>query len=732
MQMTLSIWRFSHLMLALVSSLFIVLASITGTILAFEPISNQLESYQINEDTTLATTIESLTNNYDEIITISTDENDFVIASVITNEGDSETFYINPETGEKLGELIEKSPLFKFTTNLHRSLFLKSTGRFIVGLVSFFLILMALTGLVLIAKRQGGIRRFFSKIVNENFEQYYHVELGRWFLIPVIIVAFTGVYLSLEKFSLLPESNITHTYPEDVSEDIDKIPFSDFEVFKATPISEVKNLEFPFSDDVEDYFFITLKDKELLVNQISGEIVSEQRYTLVHMLSQWSLFLHTGQGTILWSIVLALVGVVLLFFIYSGFAMTLKRRKSAVKIKNKFKKEDAEYIILVGSETGSTFNFAISFYKALLVLGKKAYITELNQYATYNKAKELIIFTATYGEGDAPINATKFEKLLGTIQNSTLDYSVVGFGSLLYPEYCKYAEEVDELLNVHPNFNRKLELVKINNQSFEAFKNWVLQWNTVSNQNLVITQPTEKLNSKYTRTFKVVKRTELNIDDTFLLQLRPLKKIKFQSGDLLAFKPNEDEAAREYSIAKVEGDILLSIKKHEKGLCSTYFSTLNTADTITATISENKEFHLPAKTKDVILIANGTGIAPFLGMINDNKKQKNIHLFWGGRTKRSLELYSGLLEEAKKQNKLNQLQTAFSQEQAEKIYVQDLLFQNEEFIAKHFQQNGVVMICGAIAMQNRVLDVLNNITTEQLNKPLSAFESNGQIKMDCY
>ncbi|WP_179320125.1 PepSY domain-containing protein [Winogradskyella helgolandensis] len=730
--MTLSIWRFSHLMLALVSSLFIVLASVTGTILAFEPISNQLESYQINEDTTLATTIESLTNSYDEIITISTDENDFVIASVITKEGDSETFYINPETGEKLGELIEKSTLFKFTTNLHRSLFLKSTGRFIVGLVSFFLILMAITGLVLIAKRQGGIRRFFSKIVNENFEQYYHVELGRWFLIPVIIVALTGVYLSLEKFSLLPESNITHTYPKDVSEDIDKIPFSDFEVFKSTLISEVKNLEFPFSDDVEDYFFITLKDRELLVNQFSGEIVSEQTYPLVHMLSQWSLFLHTGQGTILWSIVLALVGVVLLFFIYSGFAMTLKRQKSKVKIKNKFKKEDAEYIVLVGSETGSTFRFATLFHKALLAGGKKAYITELNQYTTYHKAKELIIFTATYGEGDAPINATKFEKLLGTIENSKLNYSVVGFGSLLYPEYCKYAEEVDNLLNAHSNFNRKLELIKINNQSFEAFKNWILKWNTVSNQNLIITQPTEKLNSKYTRTFKVVKRTELNIDDTFLLQLRPLKKIKFQSGDLLAFKPNEDEAAREYSIAKVEGDILLSIKKHDKGLCSTYFSTLNTADTITATISENKEFHLPTKTKDVILIANGTGIAPFLGMIHDNKKQKNIHLFWGGRTKTSLELYAGLLEEAKKQDKLYQLQTAFSQEQAEKIYVQDLLLQNEEFIAKHFQQNGVVMICGAIAMQSRVLEVLNNITTEQLNKPLSAFESNGQIKMDCY
>ena len=731
--MTISIWRFSHLMLALVSSLFIVLASVTGTILAFEPISNQLQPYKINSNISLATTISSLSESYDEIITITTDENNFVVASVITKEGDSETFYVNPETGEKLGDLIEKAPLFKFTTNLHRSLFLKSTGRFIVGLVSFFLILMAITGIVLIAKRQGGIKRFFSKIINENFEQYYHVVLGRWFLIPVIIVAFTGVYLSLEKFSLLPETKITHTYPKVNSDEILKTPFTDFEVFNNLKIADVKSIEFPFSDDVEDYYFIKLKDKELLINQYSGEIVSEQNYPLVKLMSQWSLLLHTGQGTILWSVVLALVCIALLFFIYSGFAMTLKRQKTSKKITNKFTKDEAEYIVLVGSETGSTYQFATLFYKALIAKGKTVYITALNNYSSYAKAKEIVVFTATYGEGEAPVNASKFKKMLvATTQNQSIEFSVVGFGSLLYPDYCKYAEEVHQWLNSHDNFSQKLELFKINNQSFDAFRTWLSQWNIASNQNLKIQQPIEKRSSKNTRQFKVVQRTELNMDDTFLLKLRPTKKIKFQTGDLLAYRPNIKEAARQYSIAKVNGDILLSIKKHDKGLCSSILSGLNPSDTIEAHIDYNSNFHLPKKAKNVVLIANGTGIAPFLGMIKDNHKQQHIHLFWGGRTHQSLELYADLLNEAKNENKLSQFHVAYSQEQQAKVYVQDLILQQSDFISKHLQEEGIIMICGSIAMQNSVLDVLNEITTKHLNEPLSTFENNEQLLMDCY
>jgi sulfite reductase (NADPH) flavoprotein alpha-component len=453
----------------------------------------------------------------------------------------------------------------------------------------------------------------------------------------------------------------------------------------------------------------------------------------VKIMSDWSLFLHTGEGTILWSIVLFLVCVALLFFIYSGFAMTLKRIKNTGIPKNKFTKDNSEVIILVGSETGSTFSFVSLFYEALIAQGKSVFISEMNKYTTYQEAKQLLIFTSTYGEGNAPINANTFEYLVETIyQNQTINYAVVGFGSLLYPDYCKYAVDVDRLLKVNQSFNQSLELFKINNQSFEAFQTWVNQWSVSNNIQLQMKQPVVKLNSKYSREFKVVKRTDLNCDETFMLQLQPTKKVKFQSGDLLAFRPDVNEAFRYYSVAKMEDDVLLSIKKHEKGLCSSYLSALKVDDIVSATVEHNKAFHIPKLAKAVVLIANGTGIAPFLGMIDSNLSQKEIHLFLGLRTKTSFELYSTVIENALNQGQLKTCQVAYSQEQKEKIYVQDLILKQADFIANHLKNEGEIMICGSIVMQNQVLQQLEFIVSEKLNLSLNDFEVDKKIRTDCY
>ena len=132
------------------------------------------------------------------------------------------------------------------------------------------------------------------------------------------------------------------------------------------------------------------------------------------------------------------------------------------------------------------------------------------------------------------------------------------------------------------------------------------------------------------------------------------------------------------------------------------------------------------------MIANGTGIAPFLGMIGDNKKQKKIHLFWGGRTKASLDLYEDVIYTAFDKKYLSSVNIAFSQEKESQNYVQDLILQKEDFIANHLKKEGVIMICGSLVMQNGVIDALQKITKRKLNMPLSDFETNEQIKMDCY
>jgi len=335
------------------------------------------------------------------------------------------------------------------------------------------------------------------------------------------------------------------------------------------------------------------------------------------------------------------------------------------------------------------------------------------------QAKYLIILTSTYGEGEAPINASKFIPLLHKTQLKTsIKYAVIGLGSLAYPDYCKFAIDIENaLLNIN-NFTPLLPLTKINNQNFSSFKLWILQFNKKLNSSLEVKQLiTNPLNQE---SFTIIKITNINIDNTYLIRLKPHKKQHFSSGDLLAITPKKDNLKRLYSIGKIEDDILLSIKKHDLGICSNLLFNLQKNDILKAKIEKNKAFNLSIKTKEVILIANGTGIAPFLGMINRN--HLITHVFWGIKTKQSIDVYKPYL-------KYNTINYVFSQE-GNKEYVQDSIAKEEQLIINVLKNNGTIMICGSIAMMNQVLFIIESSIRSNLNTSLNKFRH--QIKTDCY
>ena len=733
--MTISIWRYSHLTLALVSGLFLVLAAVTGIVLAFEPMQSAIKPYRAENLSTisLAETLEVLASEYDEVLTLEVDANDFLLAEVVTKTGESKSVFVHPKTGKILGEPQPQHPIFQFATNLHRSLFLKSVGRFFVGVVSFLLCLIAITGLLLIIKRQGGIAKLFSKVQKDYVALRYHVILGRWFLLPIIIVAATGVYLSAEKFSLLPPTSVTHAVVEpEVEVDMAVLP-KDFRVFKDISMDEFRKLTFPFSELPEDYFELALQNREIYVHQYSGELLSERYYPFAALASRWSLVLHTGQGSILWSVVLLLVSASMLFFIYSGFVMWRRRSRGSSGVFTGTDKDECSHIILVGSETGSTFAFAEVLAKGLINAGKKVFLTEINAYSTYDKAEQLVFLTATYGEGMAPTNARKIASLLEhNQQQNPLSYAVVGFGSLAYPNYCQFAIDLCNLLKERTNFTPVVPLYKIHDQSFEAFQNWSNGWAASTGLRLSLADSTKKPDLVKQTRFEVALRTDLNADDTFLLQLKPEKRLSFQSGDLWEFVPETDSRPRWYSVAKYQDDILLSIKKHEFGICSQILSKLAAKQTVVGGIKKNPHFHFPKNARSIILIANGTGIAPFLGMIPENSKKRPLDLYFGCRTNRSLELYLPYLHEAQNHKTLTTLHVATSKERTDKVYVQDLLKRDGAVLAHRLSEGAVFMICGSISMQQGVLQVLEELALQYLERPLSDFERRGQLKMDCY
>jgi len=731
--MTLSIWRYAHLTLAILTFLFLIVASTTGIILAYDAAQEKTQPYRVDDfsNINLAQSLPELRKVFPEITEISVDHNQFVTLEGIDDNGENIKAYIDPVTGKILGKPVEKSKFINWITSLHRSLFLKETGRFTVGVVSFLLMIISISGLILIIKRQNGIRHFFDNIKKDFFSQYLHVVSGRVLLIPILIVSLTGTYLFMHRFELITKGkneNIAHK----ITNSETQIKLADFPIFKETKLSKVKKIEFPFiEDDSEEFFVLKLKDREITVNQINGEIVKEEKYPLTIIYENLSLTLHTGRGSIVWSIVLGLSSVGILLFIYSGFVITFKRTKN--KIKNKYKSENAEIVIFVGSENGSTLGFANKIHSQLLSDGKKSFITELNQYKLYTKTEHFIIFTSTYGLGEAPTNASNFKKLLKEIsQNQKIKYSVVGFGSKSYEDFCGFAIEVDRLLSEQNWAEPQLEIFTVNDKSAAEFTEWAKQW---SYETMIPLATAPSLYSEKVlslKKMKVIGKSEI-VDEvtTFKVILKPNSLVKFKSGDLLAIYPENDHKERFYSVGKVNGAIQLVVKLHENGLGSGFLHRLQENQEIKARIIKNSEFHFPKKASEVIMIANGTGIAPFLGMVDEQTGKTKTHLYCGFRKSSELTVdYEYFAHENIKKGKLSSFNLAFSREEKSQ-YVMDLVKRDADLFTEALETGGFIMICGALKMQHDVEDTLRKLCTLK-NKDYETYKLNGQILTDCY
>ncbi len=730
--MTLSVWRYAHLALAIISSLFLVMASVTGAILAIDAVQEKVPNYRVANlaQVTLAQTIPVLKSNYSEITELSVDHNGFVTLKGYDNDGKDIDAYIDPTTGKVLGKPIAKSDFYQWNLAMHRSMFMKETGRLIVGVVSFLLVLIALSGVALVIQRQRGMQRFFTKVIKEYFSQYYHVITGRIILIPVLIIALTGVYLSMAKFKLFPAFKVKHqaiiaqATPEQKK-------YADFELFRQIVLTDVKAIEFPFAEDPEEFFNLKLKDRELLVNQFTGQVLSEVKYPSTLVLENLSLDLHTGRGNTVWAIILAVACLNIVFFVYSGFSITLKRR--GTKIKNKHQAKDAEYVLLVGTENGSTRAFANAIHEQLNAQGKTSYLGQLNDYNEFPHAKHLLVFTSTYGLGDPPSNGSRFLQLLAKIpQKHQINYAVIGFGSHAYPDFCEFAKQVDGELAAQPWASKFMDIHTVNDKSAVEFVQWVKTWATKAEIELAVTPALYAKKPKDLQQMMVLDRTEVSEEErTFLLTIHVPARTKFTSGDLLAIYPANDNRERLYSVAKCNGNIQVVVKLHQQGLGTTYLNQLKVGDVFKARLVTNTSFHFP-KNKTVALIGNGTGIAPFLGMILQNVKRADCRLYMGFRNETPLvKQHQRLLEAQVQKQQLKSYQIAFSRAKNH-CYVMDLIKNDAADLAQLLKNGGIIMICGSLLMQQDVEKVLHLICTEINGHPLSFYQKNGQILTDCY
>lgn len=728
--MVTSVWRYAHLTLAIISFSFIMMASITGVILSFEPISDKTKPYKANnfEEITLLNSIESLKQKYPELMKLSIDTHQFVTIEGFDEDGNDFKYIVHPLTGKILGKPIEKSAFMQWVTTFHRSLFLHNIGRFLVGIFCFLLLLITFTGAILIIKRQKGILNFFKKIHKDSLPQYYHTTVGRLLLLPIIIITVSGTYLFLLRFEIIKSDEIPIIENLKISND-KAIDIKNYPAFQGVLLAEIKEIEFPFDNSPEEFYKIKTHKGEWIIDQIKGEKIQEIKYPLTKILENLSIDIHTGRTNTIWAVILGLASLNILAFIYTGFSITFKR-KSFKTIKNSTREKDAEIILLVGSENGSTWAFAQKIHQQLAQIGNKVYTTELNKYKEFPKAQQIIILTSTYGLGDPPSNANQFHDLIKKQpQKQTIQYSIIGFGSHSYKTFCGFAKKVSQLLSQQEWAIPMFDDTFINNRSTQDFCKWVTLYNKKFAQKLSEIPEFYTLEIPKLDKFRILSKTKIDkCDHIFTLQLKCKKH--FQSGDLLAIYPKNNHIQRLYSIAKINGNIHLLVKLHPNGLGSQWLYKHKSSQEIKAHIIENTNFHKP-KNKSIIFICNGTGIAPFLGMIENHNAKTNCYLYAGFRNKtKTITNIIDFISLQQELGKITKSYFTFSKEENPQ-YITDLIKKDRLFIAEFLENGGVIMVCGSIAMWKDTEKIINEILIEK-QQDISIYKDNHQVFIDCY
>ncbi|MCH5716657.1 NADPH cytochrome P450 oxidoreductase family protein [Niabella hibiscisoli] len=371
---------------------------------------------------------------------------------------------------------------------------------------------------------------------------------------------------------------------------------AEFAVLQQTPLSSLQKLQYPFSDFPEDYYNVQLKDRELCINQFTGDILAQQDYTTTYQLANFSLRWHTGRSGTIWALIMALASAYILFFIYSGFAITLKRRRG--RSKNKFKAKDARIIILVGSENGGTFKFADAIYTQLIKHGEKVFLSDLSNFAAFPNAEHLVIMTSTYGQGDAPSNAKKLaDRIQQYSQKQDIQFSIVGFGSRSYRQFCQFAFDVATLLQSTKWAKALMPVFTVNDKSPQDFSDWLTEWTRQTGFNMMMPRKLLEPDTTELKKVSVTSRTVPDEESSFMIRLKSLKLRHAVSGDLLAIYPKNDHRERLYSIGKIGKEMQLSVKLHEHGLGSGFLNNLQQGDQIKVKLVKNQHFRFPKRAK---------------------------------------------------------------------------------------------------------------------------------------
>jgi sulfite reductase (NADPH) flavoprotein alpha-component len=178
------------------------------------------------------------------------------------------------------------------------------------------------------------------------------------------------------------------------------------------------------------------------------------------------------------------------------------------------------------------------------------------------------------------------------------------------------------------------------------------------------------------------------------------------------------------------------------GVGSTYLADrVRAGEPVRVFVHVSKHFGLPSDPSvPIIMVGPGTGIAPFRAFLHERKAQRapgKSWLFFGDQKSSHDFLYRSELESMLSEGSLSRLDTAFSRDQADKVYVQDRMRHHAAELWQWLSAGAHFYICGdAKRMARDVETALIDIITQHGNTDAKAYlkqmTSTGRYQKDVY
>lgn len=699
-----------HSLPGLVAALLLAVLALTGSVLSVFPALDRAQA-PAAAAIDVATLAARVSARVPGVETLVREPSGAIVAYHLVGE-EQRASVIDPASGTVVGPY-RASATQRWLKNLHRKLLVGDAGRVVTGVAAATLLFIVISGLLLLARRMGGWRRLLAP-VRGNTLQRLHDETARVALAGLVLSAATGVLMSLSTFGLLPEGSGVDPTLDVQPSAATRVALARMPALQGVPLAQLRQLKLASPDDPADVIELQTADGSGAVDPATGAWLAFAPRDGWQQLDATVRMLHTGEG--LWWLGL-LLGACSLSVPLLGVTGTLlwwRRRQAAPRLAGNVAAQEADTVLLVGSEGNTTWGFAAALHAALTRAGLRVHAAAMNDVAPrYRSARRLLVLTATYGDGEAPESARQFlERLQGLPAGAGLPFAVLGFGDRQFPKFCGYAAQVHEALAAH-GFAPMREAGTVDRQSepeFRAWCDWLGQAFGVALEvrYTPLLPPTTRL--------QLVSRTDYGTDPdtiTAVLRFAPAQSARrrpwrsglpaFDTGDLLGVVPPGGAAPRYYSLASASADgvVEICVRRHPDGVCSSYLTDLQPGATIEAFVRPHESFRPAASAAPVILVGAGTGIGPLIGFVRHNPPQRPMHLYFGARDAHDGFLYREELGTLVDDRRLRSLTTAFSRS-ANKAYVQDRLLADAPRLRELVGQGAQILVCGGRRMAEGV------------------------------